>query len=330
MADIESQEVDPYSDFDLYIPLVADDADNAGFRLLNKPGGETHRVMITGYDRRKATAVRGRLYHVVHGIMGGGNRSPATLIVFEWLLVPGKLGKRFKQVDIDVTFAVHGSRPGMMPDDDLGDYTPDVITVAPDVPISSFFSGREVTKETSQSISLEIGYQGASFSPGLSNSSTEVTHRTDYRFIAGYPAFVNKAHGEPNSVHWTLQENSSQESGTPKVVRTAVLLERRAGDYGQFSANVNTSANIGMVANAVESIRKAIGSIPEDDPVIFDPKSAQKVGHGASVLFGSKHVEEYTSPCDRNNLHKESLTKFLIEDDDKRWRVGQENNKDGN
>lgn len=326
MADLENQEDDPYSAFDLFIPLIADDADDAGFRIFNRPG-ETHRVLVTGHDRPRATAVRGRLYHVVHGTVGGGSRRPATLVVFEWLLVPGKLGKRFKQVDIDIVFAAHGSRPGMLPGDDLRDYTPDVRAIAPDVPMKSYFSGRDVTKQNAKSISLDAGYQGLSLSPSLSSSSTEVVHRTDYRFIHGYPAFVNKMQGSPDSVHWTLQENASQESGAQQWVRTAVLLERQAGDYGQFSAVVNIRVDVDVVTNMSERLKKLVGSIPRDDAIVFDPKSAQNVDNGASVLFGSKNVEEYKSPCDKNNLGKEELARFLVDDDDATWRVSVEKNK---
>ncbi|KAG9229171.1 hypothetical protein BJ875DRAFT_207437 [Amylocarpus encephaloides] len=271
--DLKQQEVDEYADWDLFIPLVADDADSAGFRIKDAPGGESERVFITGYDRRNATAVRGRLFHVVHGVIGNGSNKPATLIVFEWLFVPGRLGHRFREVNIDVTFAPRGSRPGRMPGADMSGYTPEVKAVAPNVPIKSYFASRDVTKETGKKAGLTLGYAPyASFSPEVSGKTTEVTARTDYRFVAGYPAFVNKTWGEPNSVHWTLQENSSQESGTPHLLRTAVLVQRQAGDYGMFSAAIDTSVNVSVLVDAAEALRKLVKLVPNDDPVSFDPK----------------------------------------------------------
>lgn len=318
----QNQEIDEYADWGIAMPLVEDDGD-AGFRIKNKPGGETHRVILTGYDRPNSTAVRGRLFHVVHGTMGNGNSDPATLIVFEWLLVPGRLGRRFREVTIDVTFTAHGRRPGMGLDEDLSNYAPGVKTVAPDVPIKSFFSGRDVNKENSKKGALNIGYAPyVSFSPELSSTSTESTERTDYRFIAGYPAYVDKGNwGEPNSVHWTFQENAPQESGTPHIVRTAVLLQRHAGDNGIFIAKFKTIANVSAWHDAVESLRKVVGAVPNDDPVYFDPTPVAGIEHGAAVLYGDRNVVNQKSPCNKDNLSQEELGKFLIEDDDAKWRV---------
>ncbi|PNP40279.1 hypothetical protein TGAMA5MH_07808 [Trichoderma gamsii] len=315
------ENADEYADWNMYMPLIADDADNAGFRIKNAPGGESHRVLITGYDRPKATAVRGRLFHVVHGIMGNGNSNPATLIVFEWLLIPGRLRRRFRDVSIDVTFSPCGRRPGKKLDADLSSYTPKVMSIAPSVPLKSYFSSRDVTRETQNKVAINLGYQPyASFSPEISKKSTEVTFRTDYRFVAGYASLVKKTWGEPNSVHWTLQENAPQESGVPYVLRTAVVIQRVVGDYGLFSAAVNITVNVSVIENATETLKKLVGLVPDDDPVTFDPKLVD-VKHGPAVLYGSRDVVNRQSPCDVNNLGAEDLTKFLIEDDDAKWRV---------
>ncbi|RYO85042.1 hypothetical protein DL766_007924 [Monosporascus sp. MC13-8B] len=321
----ERKEQDPFAEWNMRMPLIEDHADEAGFRIKNHPNGEKHRVHLTGYDRPGAMAVRGRLFHVVHGILGNGSSTPATLIVFEWLFVPGKLGRRFREVEIDVTFAPHGRRPGTMPDDDLSEYTPQVRAVAPDVPVKSYISGRGVTSEMTITGALRAGYEPfVAFTPEASRKKTETTERTDYRFAAGYPAFVNKMWGEPNSVHWTLQENAPQESGTPHLVRTAVLLQRTAGDGGSFSATIETSAHVSVLADAAEKLRKAVGSIPKDDPVYFDPRPIPGVAHGAAVLYGTRDgLSNQQSPCDKDNLGAVDLTQFLVVDDDEQWRVGQ-------
>ncbi|GAW10691.1 hypothetical protein ANO14919_000260 [Xylariales sp. No.14919] len=321
MSDQESsddRQLDKFADWDIFVPLIADDADQAGFRIKNEDG-ESHRVYLTGYDRRPdVTAVRGRLFHVVHGVVGSGSTRPATLIVFEWLLVPGSRGHRFREVKLDVTFTVRGSRPGILPGADLSGFTPQVEAVAPSLPMKSFVTSRDVTKETEKKAALNLGYAPyASATPEVSNKSTETTTRTDYRFVAGYPAFVKKSYGKPNSVHWTLQENAPQQSGTPYRVRTAVLLHRRAGDYGTFSAAISTSANVSILADAAEALRAAVGLVPVDDPVLFDPKPVKGIDHGAAVLYGSKDITNTQEcPCDKNNLGAEDLAKFVIGDDD--------------
>ncbi|KAH8585407.1 hypothetical protein B0O99DRAFT_530958 [Bisporella sp. PMI_857] len=268
------------------MPLIVEDGDTS-FRIKNTPGGETNRLLLTGYDRHHSTATRGRLFHVVHGTMSTKNsdNEPATLIVFEWLFVPGRLGHRFREVEIDITFSAYGCRPGISPRDDLSAFTPEVKSVAPDMPIISCVSERGVTMESSMKEALSVGYTPyVSFSPEKARTVTEVTERTDYRFIAGYPAFVENTRGAPNSLHWTLRENAPRETGTPHCVRTAVLLRRRDRDGAVFSAKIKTSANISVLYDAVDSLRKAVGTIPSDDPVYFDPKPVADVEHSAAVL----------------------------------------------
>ncbi|KAK4108877.1 hypothetical protein N656DRAFT_801315 [Canariomyces notabilis] len=42
--------------------------------------------------------------------MRDGTGTPATLIVFERMLRTGGVGKRFRKVDIDISFQAHGLR----------------------------------------------------------------------------------------------------------------------------------------------------------------------------------------------------------------------------
>ncbi|KAK0752968.1 hypothetical protein B0T18DRAFT_423603 [Schizothecium vesticola] len=306
---------DPFPDFDLFIPLTADSSDAAGFRIKNKPPGssgtpETNRLHLTGYDRINATAVRGRLFHVVHGTTSDTNPRPASLLVFEWLLIPAKLGRRFRTVDIDITFAASGRRRGR----DLAEYAPAVVAVAPDVPIESCVSSSEVTVETSVSAKITAGYPGiVSGGPEVGRRKTEVTRRRDYRFVGGYPTYVEKTYGEPNAVHWTLQENGSEESGLPGRVRTAVLLQHNVGDRkGMFSATIHASVKVSVLADGAESLRKLVGLIPKDDPVYFDPGAVHEVEHGAAVLYGSQDVADKKGPVDKNNLIKADLVKLVV------------------
>ncbi|KAI1438056.1 hypothetical protein GGR50DRAFT_522511 [Xylaria sp. CBS 124048] len=323
MEDPANGELSQFTDWDIFIPLVSDNADKAGFRIKNNPAGEPHRVHITGFDRN-TTAIRGRLFHVVHGTVGSGDLTPATLVVFEWSFFPGRLGHRFREVQIDVTFRACGSRRGKQPGDDLSLDTPEVISVAPDAHRSCISEGL-ITTETEFKAGLNLSQSPlAAASLEKSQKVSEAKTRTHYRSITGYPYFMNSDWGKPDGVHWTMLENASQQSGMLHKVRTAVILHRRAGDYGMFSANVKTSAHVSFLNDAAEAIRKAVGLVPHDDPLFFDPESAKDTEHGAAVLYGNKNTRNIQSPVDKDNLGAVDLNEFLIEDKEIiKWRENE-------
>ncbi|KAH6634624.1 hypothetical protein B0J18DRAFT_453334 [Chaetomium sp. MPI-SDFR-AT-0129] len=283
---------------------------------------EAHRIYLTGYDRAAdITAVRGRLVHVTHGTLVPTSNSPtnpsrpATLIVFEWLLIPGRLGRRFKEVNIDVTFSAEGKRQGAYTPRDIERFTPSVEKVAPSVPLKTRVTARGVTQEVSIKGKLMVGY------PPIVQAGPEVSKRTrvdmtklDFTFAAGYPTFVKKSGGEPNSVHWTLRENASEESGLPSLVRTAVLVKRRERDnLGQFKADITANVKASRVGDRVESFRKLVGLAPKDDPLLFDPRVSAKSENGAAVLNGSQDVTGKISPVkNKRHLAAENLDDFLV------------------
>ncbi|KAF2494951.1 hypothetical protein BU16DRAFT_446900, partial [Lophium mytilinum] len=232
------------------------------------------RIYTTGYDRNPAeTAVLGRLFHVVHGYTRDGEDPPATLIVFEWNLRPGPLPRRFREVNIEVTFAARELRPGMLPSEDLTAYDPGVVKVGPEVPLQQSAITYTVDKTTGRKIGLSVGFGGyVSVNPEVSSETKKSgIQRIDYNVQAGYPFFANKNCGQPNGVIWTFQENATQESGLPRVVRTAVLLERFDDDFGAFEAKIQTTSHISVVEDAKETLRRAVGKVPVDDPVTFYP-----------------------------------------------------------
>jgi hypothetical protein len=210
---IDMDPTDPFAEYTLGQPLMASDDDHAGFRIQNDRDPytdlpEAHRIYLTGYDRATSiTAVRGRLLHVTHGTLSPSSSAnpsrPATLIVFEWLLIPGRLGRRFKEVNIDITFSAEGQRRGARTPKDIARFTPSVEKVAPSVPLKAGITGRDVTEEVSVVGKVVVGYAPVvEAGPEASKKRTVVTRRLDFKFAAGYPAFVKKSGGEPNSVHW--------------------------------------------------------------------------------------------------------------------------------
>ncbi|KAL8641164.1 MAG: hypothetical protein Q9226_008668, partial [Calogaya cf. arnoldii] len=254
--------------WEICMPLIGDAGHNAGFRIKNLPG-QTERPNITGYDRSgNGTAVLGRLYHVVHGFMREGRNPPATLIVFEWVLRPGPLPRRFREVNIEVIFAAHGLRPGMLPSEDLSGFDPEVVKVGPSVPSENSPTTYTVGETSGVSLGLSLGFGGyAAIEPEVHSETTKSgIQRIDYSVQAGYPLMKNKNSGPPNGVLWTFQENSTQESGLPKVIRTAVLLERYSKDFGAFEATIKTTSHVSCMEDAKEALRRAVGKIPIDHP----------------------------------------------------------------
>ena len=123
------------TEWNIYMPLIGDAGHDAGFRMKNLPR-ETECIYVTGYDRRAtATAILGHVYYVVHGFTHERKNPPATLIVFEWLLRPGPLPRRFREVNIEAIFAARGLRLGILPDEDLTDFDPAVVKVGHTVPL---------------------------------------------------------------------------------------------------------------------------------------------------------------------------------------------------
>lgn len=301
-------------EWDFTMPLVAANEEGADFKHKNKGGVETHRVNITGYDKNpRATVVKGRLLHVVHGYNAGGKGTPSTLIVFEWLFVPGERGRRFREVQIDVVFAAKGPRSGLGAGGDLSDWDPSVETVSPSIPQQSYVTSYGRTDKTDSEISLTGGYQPfVGVTPKYSKGSTVTVERTDYRFVAGFPTYVGKHTGDPNAVHWTLLENETQISGLPSIARTAVLLHRQKRDFGKFVAKVSTTADVSILENLKDKIRRAIGE--KDDPIIFDPAPPRADWNGVAVLDAKRDVEGRESPFDQNNLGSKDLDSFSLKD----------------
>ncbi len=309
----EQDDID-FADWDICMPLVGDAGHNAGFRIKNMRG-ETERPNITGNDRDgNATAVLGRLYHVVHGFRREGRDPPATLIVFEWGLRPGPLPRRFREVEIEVIFAAHGLRLGMLPTEDLSGFDPAVVKVGPSVPSESSPITYTVGKTSGGSLGLSVGLGGyAALEPEVHRETTKSgIQRIDYSVQAGYPLLKNKNSGQPNGVLWTFQENSTRKSGLPRVIRTAVLLERYNRDFGAFKANVKTTTHVSVMEDAKEALRRAVGKFPIDDPVIFDPEPRPDIPHGGVVLSGDKSdLKDVKNPIDYENLKAEDLDELI-------------------
>ncbi|KAI0141144.1 hypothetical protein F4776DRAFT_614274 [Hypoxylon sp. NC0597] len=270
--------MDYYEPFEI---ILADtNEESAHFRLQNEPG-EKQREYITGYDRKGALRVLGKLTDVVHGRSSSSSAEddgvPCTLAVFEFAALGQKPSRRrYREVQIEIVFAAHGTegRPRVRANPaDLSRWDPHVRGLAPHGHKSLLQTTHKAGRRHAFEVSAEAGMDplataGASYTYEISD---EVV-RGDCMVVEGTEAFVNRAAGKPNAARFTLRENGSQRSGVPRYLRVAVLLERRAGDEGLFLATVNVRAHVSVFADAGERVRKVMGRIPLDDAVVFDPK----------------------------------------------------------
>ncbi|KAI1408749.1 hypothetical protein F5Y13DRAFT_104920 [Hypoxylon sp. FL1857] len=267
--------MDYYEPFEI---ILADtNEESAHFRLQNE-AGEKQREYITGYDRKNALRVLGRLADVVHGRSADDADTPCTLAIFEFAALGQKPERRrYREVQIEIVFAAHGTEGrsrARAHAHDLARWDPQVKGLAPRGHKSLLQTTHKTGRKHGFEVSAEAGMDplasaGASCSYEISD---EVT-RGDSMVVEGTEAFVNRSAGKPNAARFTLRENASQKSGVPRFLRVAVLLERRAGDQGLFLATVNVRAHASVFADAGERVRKIMGRIPLDDAVVFDPKT---------------------------------------------------------
>jgi len=200
------------------------------------------------------------LLHVLHGIVGNGDDTPATLLVFEWKFSPGRHSRRFRAVEITVKFETYEKRSGDDEDVKAGTCRPGVSYVAPYGTEKGEITRFSVTKEGGGQAEATGGYPAFFSLVGrLSKNATRTVPRMDWSSISGEEAFVGIDSGEPDGVRWRMQENGTEESGLPCRVRTAVLLERRKGDDGRFQARVETGATTSWRQDMGETMMDMVG-----------------------------------------------------------------------
>ncbi|KAI1760718.1 hypothetical protein GGR53DRAFT_508761 [Hypoxylon sp. FL1150] len=265
-------------DEDPFEIILADtNEESAHYRLQNEPD-EKQRPYVTGYDRKGALRVLGKLTDVVHGQYAEDSDTPCSLAIFEFAALGQKpASRRYREVQIEIVFAAYGTegRPAAARRGagDLSRWDPAIKGLAP--------SGHRVLLQTTHTAGRKHAFEayveggmdpvataGTSYTYEISDS----VERGDSMAVEGTEAFVHRAAGKPNAVRFALRENASQKSGVPRFLRVAVLLERRPGDEGMFLATVDVRASVSVFADAGEKVRKIMGRIPMDDAVVFDPK----------------------------------------------------------
>ncbi|KAM6483363.1 hypothetical protein HDV62DRAFT_358412 [Trichoderma sp. SZMC 28011] len=264
--------------------------EDANFRLQNEmdENGDPipQREWVTGIDRQgnaARMAIKGRMAVVTHGYERLGSKIPYTLIIFEWDTERLRLDRRFREVTIEVSFTAHGTRRDAEPEAQrlrskgVGKihWDPEVCATAPEHTSWYHRTSHSVSEKDGVDINLQAGFNGCfTAGPRFHWERSDATTRTDAIQITGNRVAVGPGHSRPNAVRWVMLENRSQKSGVPAFLRTAVLLKRRPNDNGQFLGAVKVSYRVSTSHDFKESLLKALGKLPTDQPLIFDPRIA--------------------------------------------------------
>ncbi|KAL7821822.1 hypothetical protein V8C26DRAFT_391044 [Trichoderma gracile] len=178
----------------------------------NLGGGEEHaQRLIDEPVGNNALTVQCDLVQVIHGTMSEGG-SPATLLVFQFAFVPRGNHRRFKEVEINITFSAG----------EVSDITPKGTWAT----LQS-----ETQQELTHNVSpgLEAGFGPAKATMGYTWELKET------QMIQGRSSVVGTVHSlrqagkstrqRVNNIFWGLFENPQTKSGIPSFMQAAVLLK---------------------------------------------------------------------------------------------------------
>lgn len=307
-------------DWPISLPFELPNLEDAQFRIHDE-NEQVHREDLTGWEKNNQSGVKGRFVEIIHGYKIKGEGTPCTLIVFEWLLVPGKRCNRLKNVKIDVGFRAIGNRDGVPLGGSLSAWDPVPIKWLPFEPVLSQFSTVPYSEKSSKELGLQAGYAPyISVAPKGTTETTLAVERIDYRYITGSKTYCGKNSGGSNGIEWKFEENVSLESGVQYLVRTAVLLQRKPHDFGKFAVTIESQANSSHLKRNFDSFLKATGLRPSDGPAAFDPTVEPSVSEDVN---DSGDIAARPTTRDWKNLGQVDLKDVLIKDEDLRELVKQ-------
>ncbi|KAG5752044.1 hypothetical protein H9Q70_005331 [Fusarium xylarioides] len=254
------------------VPL--EEVNEEEFELRIKAHGKKQHRNFTGYDQNSPAVVYGYRHATVHGsFMDSQDQSQdCSLLILDWHFLPRDPSKRFKFVRINVVF--QGPEGCSVWDE------PAVSNMAPK---GSFaLCKTDFTEERKRDLEASFGAEfggsaGLKAVYGLSNSTTI----EDKVRITGQPYLDYGTGGERdpdrcNAIEWNLFENTSQRSGLPTYVRTAILLSRETDD--EFTASFTIRAKVGFLTDMESKLKRVLGS--KDDPIVFVPGMKEKTAFG--------------------------------------------------
>ena len=107
--------------------------------------------------------------------------------------------------------------------------------------------------------------------PGI-NVSTHITYEkkferetNDSTYVVGNIGRLDASFGPSNAASWTLEENTTKETGIPVAMRVGILLKRSTDDDFYCTVSLRTKADVKT------RMKELLGGREADDPIIFNP-----------------------------------------------------------
>ncbi|TFB02552.1 hypothetical protein CCMA1212_005149 [Trichoderma ghanense] len=181
-----------------------------------------------------ALTVQCDLVQVIHGTMSEGG-SPATLLVFQFAFVPRGNRRRFKEVEINITFSAG-----------------EVSEITPKGTWATLQSEKQQELTHSVSPGLEAGFGSAKATMGYTWELKET------QTIQGRSSVVGSRHSlmqagnstrrRMNNIFWGLYENPQTKSGIPSFMQAAALMKGEglmwASQDQTFSAEITIRGTV--------------------------------------------------------------------------------------
>lgn len=293
------EDLDP-DDVEYGMILEQDDSSN-GFELRQRNGGVRQHRRFTGFDQKSSMVLCGFRKETVHGT-GHDGSTPMTVVVFDWRLKQRKLGCRFKAATLRAIFSTRHRKPEYEDEDDSNDsddsdksdngidnpnhidhyYDPHVAAVAPsgsyalEPTISNVTVARTRNVEGSATVNAGTGPATAQIGGLVSYQLVTTVTATDCVTIHGSECMEDDSYhigvvDRCNVAEWQLFENSATRSGLPSSFCTAVRLERRQMDRSEFTVRFEIETQVDSITDKLMALKKFVGLIPRDEPIIFDP-----------------------------------------------------------
>ncbi|KAJ2980637.1 hypothetical protein NUW58_g6894 [Xylaria curta] len=229
---------------------------------------------ITGFNQKRPIVIYGSLKETIHGTSAAGE--PHSLIIVCWRIQQRSPKRRLKWVRIRAVFQTTRASLGGNID---ASYDPIVVSIAPQGTYSMFETPVAQTRDHSIEGGFEAGIDSIQGMAKVIHRKSQSFEKVDCITINGFERNVYNQQtadglGDPdrcNAVEWQLFENSTVGSGLPTSFCTAVLLKRHQKDESPFTGTFTVRMKINHLTDAWIAVKRLIGIIPCDNPVIFNP-----------------------------------------------------------
>lgn len=227
-----------------------------GFHTRNEPGKKQRKVVTSrGGKKRSRFSINSTAKAIIHGTMDEVSCAPATLLVYDFEFSCHKSSARIKEAEIAFDF---------QPKDGSASSGPSVTAIKPKGTHAMIETSEKKTNKLDVEGNLGVNFAGLGLggkvAPGKSVEKT-TTHATVITGVTPADDWGNQY-----TAHWSLIENTSQESGVPSFLRAVILLRRETND--EFICVPFIEAKFDLKSQ----LYTLLSTETPDDPILFDPE----------------------------------------------------------